>query len=1683
MDTCITKPCVKNGNGEIVDSKLFEGLLSLFPKNRDEVWRHYDIATDENFLSKYAVNASYDANGEIRLKDYAEIVGIQDKNFPVEEALNKELQAGKYSYQEAIEKVEAFNSSRAEGSKYIATIRATENPNVFSIFVSGDVETERALIKKVVKGRYLNDKIIKHLASHGISVQFIEDNPSRYSTENATKNANGLYQLIQFNKNGTPIELAEEAGHFVIGAMGEHALVGRLENLVRDEEVIKKVLGKEYGTKNLGPNPAREIAGVVVGKAIANKLEHDSTLYNLAHRILQAVKKFIAKLSRNEIALAMAEAEQIAEQFAESFITDSISNSTKEALKKLETFYHRELTTEDVSLNFIIDKLVGMSKELKSQSPALGKEIDKILSEIGTMSADVVYGVKSLDGIITSILRLAEFAEKYLLKDIGSQDPLPVGLPPLEMAQRIQDEAGKFICFVMFSRRLTDIMSQIKPILENKTTSIKEKATLLEGESNLSYRKAISMLKSIVYEEAEYNTGKDADGSSLSGSLYNIAKAKMNRIASLYLEQTHGAEFITSTSGLHWDLKHGQTRPISFEEVTQFVWEDDNLLTHYCCNLANSKDIGAQLMAKAIKEANHRAYTKMAEAQGELDVLDKKAKKAGINDYRRFYTVDENGELTGNLVFIVEDAIDPEGNVMPMEIEWHKYERDYKAFLDKMHIDFINSDIGKQYAGSSPAIKRLKFQEWVQGAEAAFLKQHTVWSAKHKRRIPKISLYGKPTELTRKELDWFKEYNTLFDKYKSWIDFAQDNDEEEDGSTVRRAKNSKMLPYLAPQVRGSAVNTMGNLFHVTGQRLGIVGYTMWRKAVEFISREHVDINETAHHNWNTEENDIIDRYYKEASRVDTSSSRLLPLYYVSRMKDTSRLDTNLISATMQFVTMAAKYEAGYQIQSPLEVTREVLTKRDYVQDEIKAIKDSYQQKGILKQTWNKIRRPEVPYANQAIDEYVDALYYGMNYGNLNKLLNAVKLGKTSPNLLALAGKAMVLWYLGGNVLSAAINLLTGNIEIFKEAATGQHFDLADWTSAWTTYIIHSPNLLLDVLRADDKDKINLMAVKFNSMDKTEQKFQNYRTWGERFLFGTLRPSNLLMSGYSIGEHMMQNIPYIAMLKGTKLYTLDGEKTSLWKALEKTKKDVKVGNNIDKGIRSILDMIEPHFKTLDDVKLYKHLQTSISSLKSKNIVTTNTDALATPVLQRLTEQEGYTIEDLNQKPKEELINILKNLSEATAFNEIDESTMSQKAREVTNRMHGIYNKMDKTIFHRNLLGMLLLPFKGYAFGMLQRRYLGNKYNVVLGDDDEGSMTSTLKIAEHTVTDTYRAAKNLVNSIKGKEGHSRKELALAAVDHMGMAVGRYGTLFLPQGKWRNELLEYTGMNNTQAYNLRRTALDYTFIVGLKVLLSLAAAMATGSEDDDELDQMSLQELLQYCKEKGIQLDSTGKDGDDDRSVDTSSKLIKRLRAAQQREGYEKNDMKELSKRVTANIRDQIKAINKDIAEVERPEWNLIYYLSNRLYREQAAFNTIHGFNLESTSLIDPIPLSIQAAYDIYQVCSSVKKAEEFYNGKVKIDNKSYTIDDAVHFANLPGDTKGRRLLKRQAIKALNDRWENLYYDEDMKRYLYDKKKKGHHRRYDRRWVNTLKYKYNPMAKLEFVMHNGDQAVRDYNFGTLK
>lgn len=191
-------------------------------------------------------------------------------------------------------------------------------------------------------------------------------------------------------------------------------------------------------------------------------------------------------------------------------------------------------------------------------------------------------------------------------------------------------------------------------------------------------------------------------------------------------------------------------------------------------------------------------------------------------------------------------------------------------------------------------------------------------------------------------------------------------------------------------------------------------------------------------------------------------------------------------------------------------------------------------------------------------------------------------------------------------------------------------------------------------------------------------------------------------------------------------------------------------------------------------------------------------------------EVKNIDDSNPKAgktlelKEGVLYIDPKTNQAREWNIDDEVKYQNLCRETNNRMHGIYNRMDKTAFHNTWYGQAALAMRGYALGLLYRRFSSNQYSVSLGRESEGSLVTASKV----FINMFGGTKNFIPSLR------------ALVCPFGDSV-------------KNSLLEM-GFSVEQYRNMRRNWADFALIGMLWILKALTAK--SGNDDDDDDDTTS-------------------------------------------------------------------------------------------------------------------------------------------------------------------------------------------------------------------------------------------------------
>ena len=421
MGKCTILAHVRNPKGEVVESRLYKDLLHYTSNNRQLTKEYYAVGTNEGFLSRVKDTAEFDENGEITFKSLQKLANLQINEDSLIQVLNSDLGAGDMTYDDAIAKLASFNRNSSYNNSYMATITPSTN-GLYTLSVVKKNKANQVALGEVIANQTLQNRIKYQLNKAGVAVDFMESDEKingRYSTKNATKTANGLYQLIKIS-NGERVEatLAEEAGHFVVGAMSNSPLMKRLLNLL-NEGVQKRVLGDDYQGKYFGDSARREVAGTIIGEALLGNIDKRTPWQSLVSRIVTNAKKVFATLKGDEVMKASLEAKEIAEYVAAGFMSDKFEGTVDEALSIRETLYSAPVSFNVRTFRDVLGKLKLQSYEMKQISSDLFKRFNQITGQV-ELGRDV-----NSPGILGDAIALEGIAEAVSLMHDLMQSEIP----------------------------------------------------------------------------------------------------------------------------------------------------------------------------------------------------------------------------------------------------------------------------------------------------------------------------------------------------------------------------------------------------------------------------------------------------------------------------------------------------------------------------------------------------------------------------------------------------------------------------------------------------------------------------------------------------------------------------------------------------------------------------------------------------------------------------------------------------------------------------------------------------------------------------------------------------------------------------------------------------------------------------------------------------------------------------------------------------------------------------------------------------------------------------------------------------------------------------------------------------------------------------------------------------------
>lgn len=1510
--SCTILAHVRRPDGSVVESRLFNDLLHYTSNNRELAKEYYAVGTSPEFLSKAREYQEFqtDENGEITFSSLRHIAKIDIESDKLLQVLNKDIGEGEYSYDEALRRIQNFNDNNSFSDQVIATMFPTasgkyyvtvvpQSKTVTSVEgkeeVEGNTINERQKLHDVVRNEELERKIKALLRSHGVSVKFLEGNRKggRYSTENAVKMEDGLYGLIELSENGyTTDTLAEEAGHFAVGALGDNPLVQRLEKLLESPEAQREAIGAEdYDNANLGNNPKREVAGRLVGKALQRKLDNMGPVRVLANRIANLAKRVFYSFSGNEVRWAAAKAEQIANKIAYGFVEGDNSFSVDNAISIPETMHDAGLTVNQKVYRDTIDELGRMTKKLEaiaqdqftgmtkaSLAMAVLSGTDNRSGESAIQMADARADVFAFDGIVQALVQVTDYLGPdkeidQMMKAVNLQNPSDF-YANMARNGRYLRQARTFL------RSAEVVLDLIDKALDKN--NLGGSLVLANG----------STITDVRYQD-ENGTWKSINMRSALISYKNIiahTKSELTNLESAYFarfcEDIYGSKYVTSTAGLLWsNIWHGtkalgeQSQSIA-DMIEGEGIDDIDVFHRYLGSMANNPDVIGQIADKLVKTANKTADDLTIKYQERLMVLKERAEKLGL-DVADLAEKDENGVPTGNLITAPaaptregnqeEDAIYDtymgELGYVPA-VHYGSWEKARDEFKKQAWEDFKNAN--PNYSTMSGFTKGFKWDQYLR----PLMKD---WNAHNSIKVE------------------IKDPNTHEVLYVKWVPnaiYASDQWEnvkakypDKNGESLerwlydyRQIKNEldSMLPvgsttsYRLPQFRGTFMNSVRNSRPL--EKGSFKTANAWRKTFgrRVILENFVETSEDTDYGDLNSMNSPDEELLGTKLNYEEERAARIPVFGINKLKNMQDLSTDLFHSMLAYASMATSYQCLDNVVDGLEVGAEALFNRN-----IRG-KETIWEKGSKKvgSSWREMTGRHETRAtgskNRAYGRYIkfldkqvygiSATYWGIPIGKGRRIL----LNKVIQNISSLGGTL----FLKGNVLGGAVNTLTGFNNIFKEAITGDYFNAKDWAFAHKYYFAHFPEMwTTDLGSLRKNNKLSLFLDQMNSSSNSRERFRNWKTTRSR-VNNFYRMLGYLP--YSSGDHYMQAMSYLSVAHGTTLYNTNGDvESNLWDAYKRIKNSDESGVNSgyslefakfsplssseitsevlnDKGV-----FLKPATKStidFEDWLVYQDENFANETYKRDHAVEYNTyrdqyNALSDKEIMEFRSQKYNILSSILQKT-EDYLSSASPLTAVPTFNSAEQQYLRYRGVGTGN-----YNDILQTV--RDDIYNIIWTKSDESAYMDKCRETNDRLHGIYNEQD--------KTAWHQqwYTNAFLAMKGwALGYLEMMYSNNHYSVALdrnvegfvntALKVHFSWLSGMFGnnnalsfwdmliSMMAPWSKRSMKAMQNAGFSEEQNMNARRMAAS-AFLMGLLLALRLATARGGGDDDDDkEMDQ---------------------------------------------------------------------------------------------------------------------------------------------------------------------------------------------------------------------------------------------------------
>lgn len=701
---CAIIPQVRNNKGQVVDSKLFKGLLAYTGNNRSEATRLYLITKSSEFIKNWNPRLTLDENNEPTLRSLLQKTNISDviPESKVLERLNKEI--GYYkrgmdkpalwvnndeNYQKLLQKAISFNQTSDFRDDYVAKIIKIQDTESPRIFIGVKVEKRNRLnsidADKMAYNANLNSRLRDILAANGIAVGALTDLEKRMGINGVTDfdvartAANGMIEMIRL-ANGIEGEkaLPEEFAHFAIEAMGESPLINRLINNLSSSGLISEILGDEYETydtlyKGDTVKLAKEAAGKLLAKHLLKSEPIGQKPYkNLLERVISAIKSFFKTMNASQIQKAMYEADKDFGRLARDILNGRMD--------------------EEINVGNI------NSSGLFYQTNERVQRDRKLLQDI----------------MNNELKRLKIYEKRNPNSQFSANQRLLIDRLELELADNNEVE-GIYAFLDNALEELQKVSNRLEVLRNTPATNANERASVLRDVRNYmySYKNIIEDIRKALVDEERYTDNRYGqrvrvaldNASILIGDLF----VKYNDVSMPLF-----VDFIKPFVGENIMIPFGKFKGkvIKAEDLVKMADEDISFFDRWLDSMADSSDYMLKVMDQAVKKSKEQARLRTIDVMKQLQAATIKLEKAGIKDTDWMFERDSNGNLSGNYISEINQAL----------------------FKEKVREMFksLNEKYGKNPVGENAEKYKKERQAWFD----------TNMEIINGKKVPKMSIYG-----------------------------------------------------------------------------------------------------------------------------------------------------------------------------------------------------------------------------------------------------------------------------------------------------------------------------------------------------------------------------------------------------------------------------------------------------------------------------------------------------------------------------------------------------------------------------------------------------------------------------------------------------------------------------------------------------------------------------------------------------------------------------------------------------------------------------------------------------------------------------------------------------------------------------------------------------------------------------